>query len=234
MPARRDSGATTYFAESLRQYQQAVETHYRIKITDIAERVQLVNLRNQRLAGIYERLPEISYSAYLEMLHTMLQMPLREQSVSDTLPMPDNPGGHRVFVIGSTLSDTGLVRKIENAGLNIVGDRLPESRRLFSMPAVSQNGDIFENIAASILSAYTSPTQNNFSEILQEDRMELIRKGIEGVIYVTQKYCEPYDYLFPAYKMMLDELGIKCLRLTSTGSETAGAELAIETFADML
>lgn len=234
VPPRRDSGAVTYFAESLRRYQRAVETHYDVKITDISERAALINRRNSAVATLYDRLTELSYNAYLDALHTLLQKPLHEQFVPETLPKCANPDGHKVFFIGSTMAGTVLVRQAEEAGLNIVGDRLPESRRLFHAPDVPLCGDIYENIAASVLCAQPSPTQNNFSAILREDRAELLQKGVEGVIYVTQKYCEPYDFLFPVYRKMLDEMGIRCLRLTVTGTETTGAVLAIETFADML
>ena len=146
VPARRDGGAAAYFTESLRRYRRAVEAHYGVELTDIPQRATLVNQRNRTLEALYERLPEVSYCAYL--------------SVPDTLPGCASPGGHRVFVMGSTLADTGLMKQIEAAGLNIVGDRLPESRRLFSTPEVSPDGDIYENIAASVLRTHLSPTQN--------------------------------------------------------------------------
>ena len=73
-----------------------------------------------------------------------------------------------------------------------------------------------------------------FARILKEDRDELLQKQVRGVIFLTQKYCEPYDYLFPAYKRMLDEMGIPVLRVTETGSDAENAALTIETFAELL
>ncbi len=140
----------------------------------------------------------------------------------------------RVFLVGSTQAGTGLVQQIETAGMNIVGDRLPESRRLIFAPEVSPEGDIYENIAKSLLAGLPSPSQDAFAEILKADRDELLQKQVQGVIFLTQKYCEPYDYLFPSYKRMLDELQIPVLRVTETGSSAKNAALAIETFADLL
>lgn len=234
IPARRDTEAVAYLAESVRAYQTAIENHYGVKITDVVERSEFVNTRNRALRELYENLPEMSYSAYLEMIHILLQKPLRDQAVPISLPGSPCPNGTRVFVVGSTQARTELVRQIEAAGLNIVGDRLPESRRLIFTPEVSLQGDIYENIAKSLLTALPSPSQDVFAEILKADRDELLKKQVQGVIFLTQKYCEPYDYLFPAYKRMLDGLGIPVLRATETGSGAENAALAIETFADLL
>ena len=48
------------------------------------------------------------------------------------------------------------------------------------------------------------------------------------MLYVTQKYCELYDYMFLPYRRMLDGLGIRCLQMTFNGAKKAGAALAIE------
>ncbi len=235
VPARRDEGGAAYLAQSLRRYKEAVEEHYKTELNDIPERAELIRARNSALRRLYGRLPELSYGAYLETIHALLQKPLREQNVPEDLPKAPCGGGPKVFVAGSTQPGAELVRAVEEAGMNIVGDRLPESRRLIFAPEVASAGDIFRNIAESVLSSYTSPTQDDFSRILDEDREELLRTGARGVIFLTQKYCEPYDYLYPAYSSMAESLGVKCLRVVSSGGEAAdGAALAIETFAGLL
>lgn len=234
VPTGRDDTAVSYFADSLRKYRRAVEDYYGVTLADISERARTVSARNRVLRELYEGLPKTDYSAYLDMLHELLTRPLMEQTVQETLPKCQNGDGAPVFLVGSTMTDTGIAKRIEDAGMKIVGDRLPESRRLIFAPEVRTEGDIFENIAASVLRTAPSPTQNDFQRILSEDRDELIQKGVRGVIFVTQKYCEPYDYLYPAYKTMLDETGIRSLRLTVDGSGTHGTALAIETFGDML
>lgn len=234
IPARRDKAAIEYLAGSIRTYQTAIEARYGVKITDVAERSELVNVRNRALRAVYEHLPEISYSTYLKTVHTLLQKPLREQEVPAEISVSGSSASPRVFVVGSTQTKIELMQQIEMVGMNIVGDRLPESRRLIFAPEVSSHGDIYKNIAKSLITAMPSPSQDAFTEILKADRDELLRKQVQGVILLTQKYCEPYDYLFPAYKRMLDGLGIPVLRVTETGSGAENAALAIETFADLL
>ena len=233
IPARRDSLAASYLAESVRAYQKAVEEHYGVTLDDIPRRAELVNERNNAIARLYDALPEISFGAYIDMLHAMLQKPLVEQAVPDILPAGD--GGKPVYLVGSTMCGKGSASAIEKAGMNIVGDRLTESKRLFSAPPVPADGDIYENIAVSMLRNRTSPTQNDFASILQEDMEEIRRKGVRGVIFVTQKYCEPYDYLYSVYKKARDQVSVPTLKLTLTDSTDGRSfDAAIETFADII
>lgn len=233
IPARQDMVAVSMLRDSIMTYQRAIETHYNVTISDISERIEIVNVRNRTIAELYESISEFSYSAYLDMLHKMLQKPLREQSVQSSL-LASAGSGKRIYLIGSLLSNPTVVAAIEHAGMVIVGDRLTESKRLFSAPPVHTEGDIYENIARSLLHNKLSPTQNCFKIILQEDFKEIQQKKVQGVIFVTQKYCEPYDYLFSVYKKMLDELKIPVLKLVlSDSTDNRKAEFAIEAFADI-
>lgn len=234
IPARQDSGAVRYFAFNIRQYQQAIEAHYGVSLLNIPERAALVNERNRAIAELYRNLPDISYSAYLDMLHRLLQTPLQQQTVPHSLPEKGR-GGKPVYLVGSLLSDVSVAAAIERAGLAVVGDRLTESRRLFSAPQVPADGDIYENIAKSILGNALSPTQDCFDAILREDLAELQEKQVQGVIFVTQKFCEPYDYLFASCKRMLEEQGIPALRIVLSGSSDVRTfEASLEAFADIL
>lgn len=234
IPARQDAPAAQYLAAEIQRYQQAVEAYYSVTLSDIPERAALVNERNQGLSKLYDELPGLSFSAYLDMLHKLLQTPLREQVVSDTLP-PKPGAGKRVYLVGSLLSSSAVAAAIERAGLAVAGDRLTESKRLFSAPPVPADGDVYQNIANSILGNKLSPTQNNFDAILREDLEEIKAKQVRGVLFVTQKFCEPYDYLFTAYQRMLEEQHIPVLRLVMSGSmDERVFEASLEAFADMI
>jgi benzoyl-CoA reductase/2-hydroxyglutaryl-CoA dehydratase subunit BcrC/BadD/HgdB len=233
IPARQDEAAIRFFASCIQNYHKAVERHYGVLISDIAERTERINERNRKIFTLYESIADFSYSGYLENIHDMLTKPLTEQTV--LTPQKSSKGDKTVFLVGSFLSDLSVVKSIEKAGLQIAGDNLTESKRLFSTPAVKPEGDIYRNIAASLLNSRLSPTQNNFSAILEADIDEIKKKDIDGVIFVTQKYCEPYDYLFASYKRMLNEHNIPVLRIVLTDTaDNKRAEMAIETFADIL
>ena len=234
VPIHQDSTAETFLAAEICRYQMAIEKHYGVVIKDIPDRAALINSRNREIRLLYDDLPEISYAEYLSFLHSLLRTPLAEQHVSDTLQGKPCQG-KRIFLIGSLLSREGLTEEIERAGLSIVGDRLPESKRLFSAPEVSPMGDIYANIARSMLHSQVSPTQDRFAEILQQDLAEIQAKQVQGVIFVTQKFCEPYDYLFPVYKRMLDEQGIPSLHLSLSGSvDNRNFSASLEAFSEIL
>ncbi len=234
IPSGQNASAIRYFAADIHLYQQAVEDYYGISITDIPERIDMINARNQAIAKLYAHLPEFSFSAYLSMLHVLLQTPLREQTIPEDLP-GRHAGRKRIYLVGSLLSSSFIVEAMEQAGLSVVGDRLTESKRLFSAPQVSTQGDLYENIARSILKTPSSPSQNRFNEILREDMAEIRDKQIEGVVFITQKFCEPYDYLFSSYKQMLDEQSIPVLHLALSGSTDRRAfDASLQAFADIL
>lgn len=58
---------------------------------------------------------------------------------------------------------------------------------------------------------------------------------MRGVIFVTQKFCEPYDYLYYVYKKQLDKLQIPMLHLVLSSSTDAKVfEASLEAFSDIL
>lgn len=235
VPARRDCAAVDFFAASIKRYQSAVEQYFQYSIEDIEERCRRVNQRNGELHRLYEDIGAISFAEYLSCIHEMLKRPLYEQRIMGTLPGKKN-GGHRVFLIGSYLSNISIIKMIEDAGMLIVGDTLPESGRMASRNEVVLTGDdIYHAIAESILSQRLSPTQNDFQDMIKKDTEEMKSKNVEAVIFVTQKYCEPYDYLFSVYKKILEETGMPSLQIQLTDSEDERkAELLITSFADTL
>lgn len=235
VPARQDSSAVEYLAGEIQRYQTAVEQHYRIKITDIPQRIQMINKRNQTLRKLYQNLDQVSYFSYLKMIEEMLNTPLSHQSIADQLPGKPDSTGKSVYLVGSFLSDIQLTSVIENSGLAIVGDNLTGSKRLFFKPDIALKGDIYTNIAQSMLSGPLSPTQDHFQAILEQDLLELRQKEVRGVLFITQKYCEPYDYLFSVYKKVLDREGIPALRLAlSNSNDNRKLAFALEAFSDIL
>lgn len=234
VPTRQDDSAVAYLAAEFHRYQRAVENHYNIRLTDIPQRTQAINTRNKKIAYLYQNIQSISYKDYLDMIQTLLNKPLYDQIVPVDIP-PKSTTGKPVYIVGSYLTNTELTAQMESAGLSIVGDNLTQSKRLFSMPETGIEGDIYENIAFSILHNRLSPTQNNYRRILEEDLSEIKQKAVQGVIFITQKYCEPYDYLYSVYKQMLDEQNIPLLKITLTGTtDSQRTTAAIEAFADIL
>lgn len=232
-PPTGTHGAESFLAASIQRYKKAVELYYGITINDIEERIEVVNGRNLRLKELYDNIGELSFPQYLAAIHDMLKKPLREQTVQSA--MKGKNSGKPVFIVGSFLANIDVAKAIEEAGLNVVGDTLTESGRLVSIPPVDNVGDIYTGIAKSLLQGRLSPTQNSFRKIIEADMDELQKKGAKGVIFVTQKYCEPYDFLFSAYKPALDSIGIPVLHVSLSDTEDSRKTgLVLGAFADTL
>ena len=234
VPSYGAVGARRYFASVIRSYKRAVEAYFEVKLDDTVERTELVNRRNSVIRKLHENLADISFADYLAALHETLTMPLCEQTKIRPVKKA-KIGGKRVYVIGSFLSNLEIAQCLEDVGLSVVGDNLPESGRLATVKTTALDGDIFENIADAILSMNPSPTQNAFRNILETDRFEINNKSAQGIIFITQKYCEPYDYLFSSYKAMADDMGLPILKLSLNDTEdNRKATLSLEAFADTL
>lgn len=237
VPARQDEFAIEYFAEILKNYKTALEQYYKVSLTEesIVKRIELIKNRNEWINKAYSRLENISYYNYLSKIHKILSTPLEKQDFNIEL-IGNETTDKRVYIVGSFLANTDIAKTIEDLGMTVVGDNLPESGRLAtSKPVCPQGEDIYKYIAASILSNRLSPTQDNFTAILENDFEEMRSKGVRGIIYISQKYCEPYDYLFSVYKKMADERNINIVRLSLADSKDSGKmNLELEAFSDLL
>lgn len=234
IPTYGTSGGLEYFANIIKSYKIAIEQYYdfEIKIEDIRERAEKINLRDESIRKIYQNIMDLSYSDYLKAIHNMLGQPLAEQEWKGKC-IRSSKKGKKVFLVGSFLSNLGIVDVIEKSGLSVVGDTLTESGRLISKKAVDTSGDIYREIGKSMLSARLSPTQNSFRDIWRKDFEEIKRKEAKGIIFLTQKYCEPYDYLYSVYKEEADILGIPITRISVNNTQDSGkALLSIEAFAE--
>ena len=234
VPAVRTGDSIVYFAEVLKDYKSKIEQHFSVTISDedIIARDGIISERNSKIAAAYAKLDGISYASYIREVHASLSAPYE----FDESHIEAGVSGKPVFLIGSFLSGVELADSIEKAGLKIAGDNIPESGRLASRAGfVSSETDIYMKIASEILCTRPSPTQDLFDETIKSDIEEISKKGCRGVIFATQKYCEPYDYLFSVYKKALDEKGIPVLQVQMADStDGSGKAAALEAFADII
>ncbi len=234
VPAGTGPDAVLFFAEEIKRYQTQIEKHYHTAINNIGDRIALLNRRNRKICDLYDNLDTLDYLEYIENIHRNLKRPLCEQDMGDSLRRGHGTG-KRVFVTGSFLSGIEIAGIIEDRGLKIVGDNLPESGRLCSLPETKVTGDIYCNISENIMGRRLSPTQDHFNRILEADIEEIKRKEIKGVIMVIQKYCEPYEYLYSIYKDRLETQNIPVLKISLLHSEDVQkTNLQIEAFADII
>ena len=233
VPVVRSEDAISYYAYVIRDYKTAVEAHYGISISEdeIYDRFRMVEARNASINSLYESLADgLSYSSYLNAIHENFTKPLAEQKIETS----GQSAGIPVFLLGSYMTNAGIVDSAEKNGLRIIGDDLPESNRIAkrAFPVVD---DIYQLVALQVLSSRTSPTQNSYSDRIKETMEEIGKKGCRGVLVVTQRFCEPYDYYYSVLKKALDDAGIPSLKLELDGSLDQNLhEAELGAFASML
>lgn len=234
VPARKDDMAIHFFANEIRRYKQSVEEYYKIELKEIPDRVQKINERNRQIADYYSNLEEYSYFDYLKFIHSRMNQDIAKETRKRFIKRK-NKIKKRIFLVGSFLTNEEIVKILEENGLGIVGDNLPESGRIQNSIVSAKDGDWYRGIASAILSNRLSPTQNNFAELLQTDLQEIERVKADAVVFVTQKYCEPYDYLYSVYRKKLEIEGIPSLKLTLSDSEdNRKIDLYVEAFSDLI
>lgn len=235
VPARTDRIGEEYFISLLKDFEHALQHHFPEDSYSVRNRIELINQRNQSLQDLYLHLEDFSFYDFLCSVHSMLSKPLSEQTLSVEHLKTRTATRKRIYLIGSFLANEHIVNLMEDQGLTIVGDYLPESGRLAGSGSIMTEGDLYKNIADYMIRNKKSPTQNNFEQIGQDIRQEISERNAMGVIFVTQKYCEPYDYLYYDLKKQLDALNIPSIRISLSDSEDEGkAELSIEAFSDIL
>ena len=240
VPVRSDSFAAAYFAEILKMFEKSLKETFPEYQADIVGRTEIINQRNKTLRKIYERLDEMSYSQYLRRIHQMLLQPLSRQLeylTAEKTVLEGNREGKRVYLVGSFLTNLKILDIIEDYGLQIAGDDLPESGRLSSVPEIvcTDANNIYESVSESILRQRKSPTQDDMQTAIQKDLDEIQEKGVNGVIFVTQKFCEPYNYYYFLFRKELEKRNIPSLQIELSDSEDFGkTELEVEAFSDLL
>gem|GEM_PF-467173 len=233
VPVVRSDDAISYYAYVIRDYKTAIEAHYGISISEdeIYDRFRMVEARNASINSLYESLADgLSYSSYINAIHENFTKPLAEQKIETS----GQSAGIPVFLLGSYMTNAGIVDSAEKNGLRIIGDDLPESNRIAkrAFPVVD---DIYQLVALQVLSSRTSPTQNSYSDRIKETIEEIGKKGCMGVLVVTQRFCEPYDYYYSVLKKALDDSGIPSLKLELDGSLDQNLhEAELGAFASML
>lgn len=235
MPMGRSEADIEYIAEGLKAYQKAIEDFFGTKTDDVAFRTELINKRNESLRRFCENIMDYSFCSYISGVHDMLRKPLYLQGELKEVEMRQKTD-KKVFLVGPFLSSVEVARIIEEKGMTVAGDNLPESYRLANMPDTSLEGNIYINIAESLALMNPSPSQgNNMAGIVKADIERIKASKAKGVIFVLQKYCESYYYMYFAYKKCLEEMGIPSIVIELNGSKDLGkAELMLEAFADLL
>ena len=226
MPLKRNNTSLKFFITDMKELISQLEDKFNIQITPgkISEAIKVMNKIRLALKEISEyRDKMILKSSELHELVKIVQQTDKNRAleiIQDKLnelknkaPFPNN-GLKRILLTGSVIDDTEFIKNLENIGFQIVIDDLCIGTRYF-WDVVDEDKKPLKALAEYHLNKpiYSTkfPSYERF-EFLKE----LIEKyEVDGVINVSQKFCEPLLYSDPYLNRKFKELGIPYLFVES-------------------
>ncbi len=160
----------------------------------------------------------------------------------DEVVISPDTSGLRIAVIGGMVDPEAFASLFNNAAsetapnAEIVLDLLSFGfRTVFAQPP-RLHGNPFEEIARSLLSHFTEPTQEGLPERLIFLKMALTKFAIDGLIICEQSFCDPDGFEAPAVTSVAVKAGIPTLRLHLDAelSDRARLENKIQSFLETL
>ena len=145
--------------------------------------------------------------------------------------------GARIMILGSENDDTEFVRLIESLGATVVIDDHCTGSRYF-WNYVMPREDRISAIASRYLSRPACPAKDITLERRRFQHIPKLAKdfGVQGVIMIQQKFCDPHEFDIPPLMNILQEkLGIPSLLIEMDTVWPLGVyRTRLETFLEML
>ncbi len=142
-----------------------------------------------------------------------------------------------VALVGNILNPNGILRALEQAGAQVVIlDVCNGDRPFLASAALEADDDPYRALATAYLRRHHCARMQGWQG-RTKDLIERLRKArAAGLIYVTLKFCDPYIYEFPLLEKVLEEEGVKTLRLESDYLDAHVGQVVtrVEAFLEML
>jgi benzoyl-CoA reductase/2-hydroxyglutaryl-CoA dehydratase subunit BcrC/BadD/HgdB len=148
-----------------------------------------------------------------------LRYALLKQNVSD-ISIPHNKGHPRIVVTGGMIDPEGFSllfdeanEAIENTEAQLILDIFTFTFRMIFTASPGLRGDPFEEMARSLLTAPTEPTQEGLPRRIRFLEEVLTSLHVDGLIICEQSFCDPDEFEVPALETTAKTHGIPTLRL---------------------
>jgi len=245
-PTNRSEKASEYFAEEIERFRIFMQDFAGKNISekDLGKAIDVYNQNRRLLKKLYwlrrQESPPISGVETLEVVLSSMTAPkdlhnqMLERLLGEIAEREDYPEGEvRILVSGHILDDPDVLELIEDSGGIIVTDDLDSGSRYFWNPVDNEVKPI-----EGISRRYTRIPSPYGSAI--EDRINYLKTmvkvfQVEGVVFLTRKFCEPYLFDYVTLGKAVKEEGIPSLYLEYEYTLATGAlKTRVEAFLEML
>lgn len=247
LPRINSAEAVAYFRDCLRKFIAGLETHFKVKVSDtaLAEAIKLLNTSRSLLKELYRvnkdslaltaadvrTVVKASTVLPIDVLNSLLVRLIDEIRCYEA----DEDKSPRILITGSVMDNPHIPWLIEECGARVVGDDLCSGTRQF-WDTVERAADPLTDLSRHYLNRTPCPRMKDASKRFDQVIRMIDEFRVDGVIFYTLKFCDPFLFDVPLLKERLDEKGIPALRLE--GDYTPGTlgrvKTRIEAFIEML
>jgi len=213
----------------------------------LRQSIALYNLNRGFLRKLFQlaRAPNspVTYSGFLSLVKTTMMLPREKgnEALAGLLEMIRTQTCTRkerskVFLFGMLCDSSKFLDMVAQAGLQVVDDNLYNGTRHFLQDA-SESIDPIEalvdrHLSKDPLGVYLF-SREQWSDYLLK---RMGQRGVQGVIYLYPRYCDPMEFDFPFLRGELHSMGIPVLSLELDFPSISEAQMRtrLEAFSEML
>jgi len=243
-------GVEKFFVKELDLFKASLETFMDKKISDedLQSSIQISNATRAILRQLYEMRkgdqPPISGAEMLQVLAPSLSMPLDDYNdilsrLVKVLPQrSERPAGKvRLMVVTSLCSGqiAVILREIERTDAIVVAETACHGLSNVTRD-ISEDGDPLSNIANFYLNADACPVKVPTGNWFEETLRMANEYNAQGVVFIIEKYCDPFSFAYPDLRDNFKERGIPSIKI-DTGEgyfPLAQVRTRIEAFLEMV
>lgn len=248
LPGTTQPSARPYFAREIVRLKAALEELAGREITSqaLAASIDLYNQGRRLLKRLFhlrgDRLSCLSSAEWAQVVLSSMVMPKEQHNyrlaklVEALEEAPGEEGNDplRLHLTGSVLIDLSFLQVIEEVGAAVTSDDLYTGTRWYwdlvdeSLPPLE---GIIQRYWAKLPCPARSMPRVRLSQML--DFMKLSRS--QGVIFFTERRCDPHVFEDPLIKAWLEERGVPCLQLDTELALRGAAQVRtrLQTFVEM-
>jgi bzd-type benzoyl-CoA reductase N subunit len=228
LPVKLDTqNARVYMNDVLKTFRNQLERDLGIMITEEALRdaaAKYNRIRNylERIYAIRSENPDVLSSRDVHALVKASMIMDRNQlleHLSRMVPLLEGktgalPSGRKRLVLtGGVCNMPDIYHTIEDSGGAVVWDDLCSGSRYFQ-GAIDIEGDIIAAIAKRYAERVVCPAKHSGIWSRGEQLVKIVKEHrADGVVFLLLKFCDPHAFDFPYIKAMLEEEGVRTIRL---------------------
>jgi benzoyl-CoA reductase/2-hydroxyglutaryl-CoA dehydratase subunit BcrC/BadD/HgdB len=226
MPSQTDlAQAEEFFVEELKSFCSGLESAFGASITEgsLRDSIKLHNRSRSLLKEMcgFKATPEpvVSGGEVFAAIMSSTVFPreehnrLMEDALKELSRRSEPAGtGPRLMAVGTEVHDPDVIKAIEEAGARLVADELCTGTRLV-WENVDEDGEPLAAIARRYLSGINCPVKRPAAGRMAHLEAIAEEYGVEGVVVLHPRHCDPNEWDMPFIESMLKEKDIPVVRV---------------------